>query len=124
MVAGRRHGLGHALTDMPTTRQTVVDEDIDLETVAEIITKKIHYRGASIRPGDIFDIAAAARHDRAGIVDALKAYRKDVARALTTIAHLNPDFVHATIAGLALKDSYRSVALTALEDARNLLSSV
>jgi hypothetical protein len=56
--------VAHALTDIPTTKQTIEGEDVDLETVAEIIAKKIHYRGATIKPRDIFDIAAAARHVR------------------------------------------------------------
>ena len=30
-----------------------------METVGEIIAKKIHYRGASIKPRDIFDIAGS-----------------------------------------------------------------
>ncbi len=32
--------VAHAVTDTPTTRQTIEDEDVDLETVAEIIAKK------------------------------------------------------------------------------------
>ncbi len=56
--------VGPALTQMPTTRQVVEGEEVALETVAEIVTKKIHHRGSHIRPRDIFDVAAAAMHDR------------------------------------------------------------
>ena len=75
--------VGHALTDTPTTRQIIEGEEVDLETVAEIITKKIHHRDSRIRPRDIFDIAAAATHFRQTIIDSLKAYKNDVARTLT-----------------------------------------
>lgn len=116
--------VGHAMTGTPTTRQMVEGVEVDLETVAEIITKKIHYRGASIKPRDIFDIAAAARHDRETIVEALKAYRNDVASTLAAIERLKPDFVNAAVAELAIKDPYKPLARTALEDARDLLRSV
>jgi hypothetical protein len=37
---------------------------------------------------------------------------------------LKPDFVKATIADLAIKDEYKPVAGTALEDAKEFLRSV
>jgi hypothetical protein len=92
--------------------------------VAEVITKKIHYRGASIKPRDIFDVAVAARHDRSSIINALRTYKDDVARTLLAIEQLKPAFVKATIADLAIKDPCRPVADTALEEAKELLRSV
>lgn len=56
--------VGHAMTSSPTTRTTVEGEIFLLETLPEIIAKKIFYRGASIKPRDIFDIAAAADSTR------------------------------------------------------------
>ena len=46
-------------TTDPTIEQVIEGEKILLETVPEIITKKIVHRGSSIKPRDIFDIAAA-----------------------------------------------------------------
>lgn len=112
------------LTSAPTMRRTVEGEDVDLETIAEIITKKVHFRGAPIMPRDIFDIAAAARSHREPIVHAMRAYQDDVAVTLAAISRLKPDFVHATIATLAIEESYRQVAATALEDATELLRSI
>jgi Nucleotidyl transferase AbiEii toxin, Type IV TA system len=116
--------VAHALTDIPTTRQTIEGEDVDLETVAEIIAKKIHYRGATIKPRDIFDIAAAARHDRDSIIRALKYHKDDVAKTLSAIERLKPDFVNATMAELAIKDSFKPIVGTALGDATELLKSI
>src|SRR6185437_1453924 len=113
--------VGQALTNTPTTKRTIEDEDVDLETVAEIIAKKIHYRGASIKPRDIFDIAAAARHDRDSIIRALKHHKDDVAKTLSAIERLKPDFVNATMAVLAIKDPFRPIVGTALGDATELL---
>ena len=52
----------------------------------------------------------------------MKAYKGDVARTLLAIEHLNPDFVGATIATLAIKDQFKPIADTALDDAKELLS--
>jgi hypothetical protein len=93
-------------------------------TVAEIIVKKVHYRGASIKPRDIFDFAAAARHDRDSIVDALKAHKDDVGKTLLAIERLKPGFVNAAIAELAIKDHFKPIVGTALEDAKALLRLV
>lgn len=116
--------VGQALTTPSTTKQTVEGEEVDLETVAEIITKKIHYRRASIKPRDIFDIAAAAKIDRDAIVAALRAYKNDVASTLAAIERLNPDFVKATISELAIKDRFKLIADTALGDAVGVLRSI
>jgi hypothetical protein len=113
--------VGAVMTTPSVTRQTVQGEQVDLETVAEIITKKVHYRGASIKPRDIFDIAAAARHDRDALVRALKLYKDDVARSLATIARLKPEFVNAAISDLAIKDEFKPLAATALDEATALL---
>ncbi|MDE2367303.1 MAG: nucleotidyl transferase AbiEii/AbiGii toxin family protein, partial [Betaproteobacteria bacterium] len=116
--------VAHAVTDAPTTRQMIKGEEVDLETVAEIIAKKIHYRGATIKPRDIFDIAAAARHNRDSIISSLKHHKGDVAKALSAIERLKPDFVNATIAELAIRDSFKPIIGTALVEATALLESI
>ena len=116
--------VGSSMTSAPTTRRVINDETVDLETVAEIITKKIHHRGSSIRPRDIFDIAAAAETHANEIAVALRSYRDDIAKTLSTLDKLNPDFVNAAIAGMAVKASYKSIAKTAIERTRAILKAV
>jgi hypothetical protein len=77
-----------------------------------------------IKPRDIFDIAAAAHHDRDSIISALKHHKDDVAKTLSAIERLKPDFVNAAIAELAIKDSFKPIIGTALEDATELLKSI
>jgi hypothetical protein len=113
-----------ALTASPTKQDTVDGEIVLLETIPEIITKKIHYRGASIKPRDIFDIAAAGEQHAASIIKELKAHRDDVARTLTTIDKLKPDFVNGAIAQLLIKDRYAALAKTSLERAKEILRAV
>jgi hypothetical protein len=79
--------VGHAMTDRPTRRQTIEGTEVLLETIPEIITKKIYYRGASIKPRDIFDVAAGAEKHQDEIIGALKAYRPEATRALETLSN-------------------------------------
>jgi hypothetical protein len=60
--------VGSSMTSSPTIRRTIEGESVELENVPEIITKKIYHRGPSIRPRDIFDIAAAAEKHTDAII--------------------------------------------------------
>jgi hypothetical protein len=86
--------------------------------------KKIYYLGASIKPRDIFDIAAGAVDYESEITQALKDYKLAVQKTLERTGELNFDFVAASIASLAIKDKYREVAPTALRRTKEILSSV
>jgi nucleotidyltransferase AbiEii toxin of type IV toxin-antitoxin system len=113
--------VGRAMTQSPTIQTSIEGETTLLETIPEIIAKKIYYRGSSIRPRDIFDIAAASEQHADSIIVALRSYRTEVWAALGVIEKLNPDFVNSAIAQLAIKDKFRSVANTAFERASELL---
>jgi len=116
--------VGHSLTSSPTTRHVIEGESVELETIPEIIAKKIHHRGSSIRPRDIFDIAAAGESHADATIEALRLYRGEVANALVTISKLNPEFVNGAIADLAIKDQFKSIAQTAIERATKILNAV
>jgi hypothetical protein len=116
--------VASALTSSPTTPQTVEGETVLLETIPEIITKKIYHRGASIRPRDIFDIAAAGEQHEDSLIKELRSYRDEVAGALTRIDKLNANFVNRAIADLSFKDQYKAVAKTALERSKAILRAV
>ena len=73
--------VAQTLTSSPTTPTVVEGEAILLETIPEIITKKIYYRAASIKPRDIFDIAAAGEQHRDPVIKELRKYRDQVTRA-------------------------------------------
>ena len=90
----------------------------------EIVVKKIYHRGSYIRPRDIFDIAAAGESHADSILTALRSYRDAAATALATIDSLNPDFVNAAIAGLAINERFKPIAGLAIERTRAILSAV
>ena len=77
--------VGHARTSSPTTQSTIEGENVRLETIPEIVTKKIYHRGSSIKPRDIFDIAAAAEQHADSIIRELRSYRGEVTRTLATM---------------------------------------
>lgn len=113
-----------ALTSEPTTQTTIDGQPVLLETVPEIITKKVFHRGASLKPRDIFDIAAAGEQYESLLIEELRKYRDQVARALAAIHRLNEDFVSRAIAQYLIKERYRGIAKIALERSKALLSAV
>jgi hypothetical protein len=116
--------VGRAMTSSPTTRVVIEGEPTLLETIPEIIAKKIYYRGSGIKPRDIFDIAAASERHGGPVIDALRSYRTEVKTTLAAIDKLNPEFVNRAIAQLSIKDKFRPLAETALEQAKELLRAV
>lgn len=116
--------VAQSLTSSPTTDATVEDEAVLLETVPEVIAKKIYHRGNSIMPRDIFDIAAGGEQHAESIIRELANYPDRVASTLVAIDKLKPDFVNASIEQLLLRDAYKAVAKTALEKTKELLKAV
>jgi hypothetical protein len=116
--------VAQALTSSPTILAVVEGEAVLLESIPEIITKKIYHRGASITPRDIFDIAAASQGHADSIIDALRGHRGEVAMTLAAIERQNPNFVNAAIAQLLIKDPYIAISKTALEKTNELLKAV
>ena len=111
-------------TTQPTIRREIEGENTLLETVPEIITKKIVYRGSSIKPRDIFDIAAAAERYADSIIAELGSYRTDVARAIEALERLNPKFVNNAISQLLIREKFGAIAKTAIERTKQILRAV
>jgi hypothetical protein len=112
------------LTSSPTTQTEIEGEIVQLETVPEIITKKIFYRGANIAPRDIFDIAAAGEGSADAIIEQLRSYKDKVQETLAAMEKLNPEFVRDSIAGLVIKDRCKALAKTALAKSKKILGAV
>jgi Nucleotidyl transferase AbiEii toxin, Type IV TA system len=116
--------VAHALTASPTTRASIEGEDVLLETIPEIVTKKVYYRGFALKPRDIFDIAAAGERGEVPLVEELRKYPNEVAKALATLERLDAEFVDRTIAQLAIKDQYKAIAKGALQRSKEILCAV
>jgi hypothetical protein len=111
-------------TAHPAIQREIEGESILLETAPEIIAKKIVYRGSSIRPRDIFDIAAASKQHAASVVSELRPYKTAVASALKTIEKLNPEFVNNAISQLEIREEFSAIAKTAIDRTKQILRSV
>jgi len=80
--------VGHALTSLPTTQSIIDEEIVMLETIPEIITKKIYYRASTIKPRDIFrkmGIGGVREPPRQGR-HAWRSHRSTVARGSSVTA--------------------------------------
>lgn len=96
---------------------------VQLETVPEIIAKKVRFRGASIQPRDIFDIAAGSDGGyEEQIISALAdiAEYRDLAAA--RLEKLNDDYITSLIAQLMLRPEFKDTARNAIATTRRLLS--
>lgn len=109
------------LTDRPFESREVGGRETKLETVPEIIAKKVYHRGGTARPRDIFDMAAASRTHHADVVRALRAFPEQVAATGNHLDRLNPEFVTLTIKQLMILPNYQDMAEQSLDMAKALI---
>lgn len=109
---------------MPFKTHEVEGRAVRLETVPEIIAKKIYYRGSEAKPRDIFDIAAAARSQLAPVVNALRAFPEQVSRTRERLEKLNPEFVDRAVAQLMIMPDYEACATDCLDTALAVFDDV
>jgi hypothetical protein len=112
------------LTSSPTVPRTVDGESVLLETVPEIIVKKIFYRAASLTARDFFDLAVAGEQYKESLIKELRSYPKQVAEALARTESLHADFVIQTILQLEIRAPYRRIAASAIERSKQILRAV
>jgi Nucleotidyl transferase AbiEii toxin, Type IV TA system len=113
-----------SLTSTPFEIREVEGRAVQLETIPEIIAKKVYYRGSEAKPRDIFDIAAAARSQLEPTVKALRAFPEQVSRAKERLEKLNPEFVDRAIAQLMIMPDYQAAAADSLDTALAVLDEV
>lgn len=112
---------GHILEPYAETRK-ILDRDVELETVPEIIAKKVRFRGSNIQPRDVFDVAAAS--------DA--GYETEIRMALAEIPEyrditagrldlLKEDYVNSLIQQLMLRPGFELTARDAIAKAKDVL---
>ncbi|MGF9563328.1 nucleotidyl transferase AbiEii/AbiGii toxin family protein [Neorhizobium sp. JUb45] len=98
------------LTEAPAVAATVRDRTILLETPAEIIAKKICYRGALMQPRDMFDIACVIQVlGIEYVMAALRPFRRESEKALATARRMNPQFTQAIMAQLLYRNDFRDI---------------
>ncbi len=68
------------LTAEPVVSETILDRPVRIETDAEIISKKVEYRGAQFKARDIFDLACVIERNRSGLATASDIFRRGRAK--------------------------------------------
>lgn len=111
------------LTDPSWTVMELLGRSIKIETMPEIITKKVFYRGTHIAPRDVFDIAAASATHGASIIAALSEYRTKTAIAADTLRRLNSDFVLRVIDQLQVKPAFEYLKPSAIDECLDVFSA-
>ncbi|WP_439816711.1 nucleotidyl transferase AbiEii/AbiGii toxin family protein [Zavarzinia sp. CC-PAN008] len=116
---------GPELTSVPTRPVTLLGRTIAMETPAEIIAKKIRFRGRFMQPRDIFDLAAVLRMvDREDLVRSLEPVREHCARARESVLRLDRDLASAAMGELWLRPTFVDLPGTARGTVLDFLEEV
>jgi hypothetical protein len=101
-----------SIINNPVKSTEIRGETIALETPAEIIAKKIYFRGGRFQPRDMFDLAAVAEYYGSDyVISALSQCGHDACeKALGSIEQAKPAFVEQVIRQLMLRESTRHLA--------------
>ena len=116
--------VASSLTKDPYVRKNIDGREVYLERIPEIITKKVFYRGANIKPRDIFDIAVGGILFMDEIISELRNYRDRVEGALDMLGKMNPEFVSRTISDLMIKEEFYDIAKNAQERSTKILKMI
>ena len=113
---------GHVTDDCARSWE-ILGQEVLLETVPEVIAKKIRYRGPRIQPRDVFDIAAvveAGHSDEIRVV--LDELSDHVTQASACLARMPPDRVETVISQLMIRPVFEGLAPRAYSIVQDLLA--
>lgn len=111
-----------SITDEPTLKKNLLSRPVKLETLMEIIAKKIRYRGSMIQPRDVFDIAAAC----------VSGYEEEIRVTLSNIPEqkqiafeklnkLNEEYINGVISQLMIRDDFKDMAKDSISIVKDIL---
>ena len=111
-----------SITEEPALAATIRERQVMLETPAEIIAKKIVYRGSRIQPRDIFDIAAVARAlGETYLTNALSPFGDECGAALKATRRIDAELTRAVMSRLMHREAFASLADEAHAEAIHIL---
>ena len=103
------------ITNLPNSTTVIRNVLVKLETPAEIVAKKIFYRGGTLQPRDMFDVAAVvhAKGD-AYVLDAMQQCGSEkCAMALSATERFDADAARSVIERLMHRDQMKALIPTA-----------
>lgn len=103
-----------SVTIHPYARANVLGRHIRRELPAEIIAKKIMFRGSRLQPRDMFDIAASSiALGEDALVAALLPFAEQSISALNVARNMNPDLARTVMSKLMARPGFEALHLTA-----------
>lgn len=114
-----------SLTGDPMVEAQVRGRNVLLETPAEIIAKKIYYRGASMQPRDMFDIACVMK--ALGVeyaITALSPFGAECEKALNVSRRMNPQFAETIMTRLLYRERFSDIPRKAQAMTTELLETI
>lgn len=113
------------VTEHPSRRAIVNGREINRETPAEIIAKKIVFRGATLQPRDMFDIAAvSAALGEDMLVQTLLPLADACLPALTVAQRMSPELAQSVMGKLMVRPDYAGLLESAQSITREILERV
>jgi hypothetical protein len=114
-----------SLTDEPASFANVRGRLVKLETPTEIIARKICYRGASMQPRDIFDLACVSEVlGEQLVIKSLLPFKTECQIALDVLRRMNSNFASSIMSKLQIREKFEHVAWNAQSVAIELLEAV
>jgi hypothetical protein len=112
-----------SITESPTELTDVRGQSVALEKAAEIIAKKVSYRGSLFQPRDMFDLAAVTeRYGSKYSVDALRQCSKEAREAaLDRVQKANPESIAKINSQLMFREKTRHLVDRAQDMSREVL---
>ena len=95
------------VTETPFTKAEIRGRNVRLETPAEILAKKVVFRGSQLQPRDMFDIAAVAKAmGTAYVVEVCSRFPDACREALRVTENMNPRLVDAVTEKLLVSEGF------------------
>ncbi|WP_226341307.1 nucleotidyl transferase AbiEii/AbiGii toxin family protein [Gemmobacter serpentinus] len=95
------------VTETPFTKAEIRGRNVRLETPAEILAKKVVFRGSQLQPRDMFDIAAVAQAIGTDyVVEACSRFPDACREALRVTENMNPKLVEAVTEKLLVSEGF------------------
>ena len=96
------------VTETPFTKAEIRGRNVRLETPAEILAKKVVFRGSQLQPRDMFDIAAVTQAMGTDyVVEACSRFPDACREALAVTEKMNPALVDAITGKLLVSEGFQ-----------------
>ena len=113
---------GH-VTDAYAEKREILGREILIETIPEIVAKKIVPRASRVQPRDVFDFAVACESGYRGEIEAVLAeYPEEAAAMQRRLSELSPVVAKEVMERLVVRPRFQNLASDAMRIVQETLS--